>query len=92
MVFTVLGNTVTSAIFGVAAFGQTALGRAYLAGQKAAPALYNEIYSAPLFLTAIVGLLFFITGGILVGLAIARSGRLPRWAGWLYAVTAVTFV
>ena len=92
MTATVLGNTLTSAIFGEAAFTQTALGRAYLAGNQTAPALYDAVYSAPLFLTAVVGLLLFIIGGIFIGIAIAASGRFPRWAGWVYAISAVCFV
>jgi hypothetical protein len=92
MVFTILGNTLTSSIFGEAAFTQTALGRAYLAGNQTAPAIYDAVYSAPLFLTALVALLFFIIGGIFIGIAIAASGRFPRWAGWVYAASALLFV
>jgi hypothetical protein len=92
MTATVLGNTLTSAIFGEAAFTQTALGRAYLAGNQTAPALYDAVYSAPLFLTVVVALLLFIIGGIFIGLAIASSGRFPRWAGWVYAIASLAFV
>jgi hypothetical protein len=82
MVATVAGNTITSAIFGVAAFAQTATGRMFLAGEQNALDFYNQVYSAPLFGTALVGLLLFIVGGVFIGIAIAASGRLPRWTGW----------
>jgi hypothetical protein len=92
MVCLVTGNTITAAIFGVAAFAQPAIGRLFLAGQQNAPEIYNEVYGIPLFGTVIVGLLLFIAGGILTGAAIAASGRFPRWAGWAFAVSATLFV
>jgi hypothetical protein len=92
MVSTVVGNTLTSSVFGAAAFAQTAAGQAYLAGQPNALDFYNRVYSAPLFTTVLVGLLLFIIGGVFSGIAIAASGRFPRWAGWVYAGTVAGFV
>ena len=92
MVTTVAANTLTSSIFGVAAFAQPAMGRVFLAGQENALDFYNDVYAAPLFLTALVSLLLFITGGIFTGIAIAASGRWPRWTGWVYAITTTLFV
>jgi hypothetical protein len=92
MVCTVAGNTIVAAIFGVAAFAQTAMGRMYLAGQQNALDFYNQVYNGTLFGTAFFGLLLFMLGGVLNGMAIAAHGRFPRWAGWVYAVSAVGFV
>jgi hypothetical protein len=92
MVSTVAGNTLTASIFGAAAFAQTAAGHAYLAGQENALDFYNLVYSAPLFGTVLVSLLLFIVGGIFTGIAITRSGRFPRWTGWVYAITVTGFV
>ncbi len=92
MVCSVTGNTLTSAIFGVAAFAQPAMGREFLAGQQNAQAFYNQVYAAPLFGTVIVALLLFIVGGIFAGIAIAASGRFPRWTGWVYAICTFGFV
>jgi hypothetical protein len=77
---------------GVAAFAQTIMGRMFLAGQQNALDFYNQVYSAPLFGTALVGLLLLIIGGVFVGIAIAACGCLPRWTGWVYAVTTFGFV
>jgi hypothetical protein len=74
MVGTVAGNTLTASIFGVAAFAQPAMGRAFQAGQGNALDFYNNVYAAPLFITALVSLLLFIVGGILTGMAITASG------------------
>jgi hypothetical protein len=92
MVATVTANTLTASIFGVAAFVQPAMGRVFLAGQDNALDFYNEVYAAPLFLTALVSLLLFIVGGVFAGMAIAASDRLPRWTGWVYAATTTGFV
>jgi hypothetical protein len=92
MAATVAGNTLTSSIFGVAAFAQPAMGRLYQAGQQNALDFYNLVYAAPLFGVAIVALLLFIAGGVFTGNAIAASGRFPRWAGWVYAITTAGFV
>jgi len=89
---TVAGNTLTSSVFGAAAFAQTAAGHAYLAGQENALDFYNLVYSAPLFVTVLVGLLFFMGGGAWIGAAINASGHFPRWIGWVYALTMIGFV
>ena len=92
MVATVVANTLTSSIFGAAAFAQPAMGRLFLAGQENALDFYNNVYAAPLFITALVSLLLFIIGGIFTGIAIARSRRWPGWTGWVYAITTTLFV
>jgi hypothetical protein len=88
----VAGNTMTSSIFGVAAFAQPALGRAHLAGETGMLELYNEVYAAPLFSMAVIALLLFMAGAILIGSAVAASRLLPRWSGWVFAISAVVFV
>jgi hypothetical protein len=92
MVAGIFGNTMTSSIFGIAAFAQPAMGREFLAGQPNAQEFYNQVYGAPLFGTVIVALLLFIIGGIFAGVAITASARFPRWTGWVYAVSATCFV
>lgn len=89
---TLVAQILNTSIFGVAAFAQTAMGRMQQAGEASAFTFYNEVYSAPLLVTALVALAFFLAGAFLIGSAIAASGRFPRWAGWLYAVAHVTFV
>ena len=92
MAMTVAANILNTSIFGVAAFVQPAIGRAFLAGQTTMADFYNEVYAAPLFITAAIAALLLIAGGILTGIAIAASGRYPRWAGWVYAITLAGFV
>jgi hypothetical protein len=88
----VVGNVMITAVFGTAAFGQSAVGRLYLAGHtEDAVATYNDMYGAPLSATAAVGVLLLVVGVVVLGIAITRSRVLPRWAGIGMAVGIVVF-
>lgn len=92
LVTAAIGNTLLTSIFGVAAFFQPAIGRAYLAGHVAeAVAINNDVYGAALFATALPGLLIFAIGIVLFGVAVARSGSLPKLAGSGFALGGVLF-
>jgi hypothetical protein len=94
LVATVLGNTLLTSVFGVAAFAQPAIGRAFLAGSEAAAVAINaDAYGSPLLATALPGLLLFTTGLILFGVAVARAGAdaWPRAAGIGLAVGGPLF-
>ena len=92
MVATVAANTILASVFGAAAFAQPAMGQIFLAGQENGLDFYNYVYSAPLFISALLSLLLFIVGGIFTGIAITTSGRLPRWTGWVYAAAVTIYV
>jgi len=92
LVSAVLGSFFTTAIFGVAAFAQPAIGRAYLAGQaEAAMAINSDVYGPALITTALPGLLLFTVGLVLFGVAVARSAAFPRLAGVGFAFGGVLF-
>ena len=91
MVAAVAGNTLTASVFGAAAYAQPAVGHAFLNGKQDALDYYNLVYSAPLFGTAVLGLLLFLVGGVFTGIAITKSGRFPRWTGWVYGIAMVAF-
>ena len=88
---TIIGNVGNIALFGVAAFAQPAIGRAYLEGAEGIPDLNDDVYGTPLFATAGVAILFFVVGAILVGVAIARVGGPLRWPGIGYAASLALF-
>lgn len=92
MVAMILSNTLVSSIFGVAAFAQTAMGRMFIAGQPNALDFYNQVYNGALFGTALIALLLFMAGGVLIGNALTRSNSFPRWTGWVIAISMVGFV
>ena len=92
LVASVLATVLTASVFGVAAFAQPAIGRAYLGGAAdLAVALNGDVYGPPLFATALPGLLLFALGVALFGAAVARSGWLPWWAGAGLALGGVLF-
>lgn len=88
----IIGNTLNTSVFGVAAFAQPAIGRAFLAGQTAeAVAINSDIYGPPLFATVLPGILLFTVGVTLFGVAVTRSGSLPRLAGIGLAISGPMF-
>ena len=89
MVSSVAGSSLILTIFGFSTFASPAIGRAYLAGRQNAVEINQDILGVPLFVTALLGGLLYSLGTILFGVAVWRSGRLPKWAGVLYAPTGL---
>ena len=80
-------------VFGVAAFFQPAIGRAFLGGAgEAATAINEEVYGGTLFALAGLSMLLFIAGAVLLGMAARKTPTLPSWAGVTLAASAVLFV
>ncbi|MGZ8738247.1 MAG: hypothetical protein ACXWW7_13860 [Nocardioides sp.] len=90
--FTIVGNTMFVAMFGVAAFTQPAIGRAFQDGDDTMRAFYDEVYAAPLLINFAVGALLFLAGAVLLGLALARTSQNLRWAGYGYAASMTIFL
>ena len=86
------GQIGLASIFGVAAFSQPAIGRAFLDGERAvAEAINADIYGGPLVAIAALSLLAFVASGILLGGAARRMGTWPRWAGVTFTSSIVVF-
>jgi hypothetical protein len=88
----IVGNVLFTALFGVAAFAQPAIGEAFLDGNTGVRELNDDVYGKPLFATAGIGFLFFLAGAILLGVAIAHTGRPLKWIGIGFAASLVLFV
>jgi hypothetical protein len=88
MVITVVGQALSLVIGGVSTFATNAIGRAYLAGIKDVMQLEFPTAMSATFGLAI--LLLFV-GNVLLGVAVWRSGSLPKWAGAIWAASAVLF-
>ena len=87
----VLGSTFTTAVFGIAAFAQPAIGRAYLAGHADVVALYDDVNGVPLLGTALPGVLLLSAGTILYGVGVARTRLAPKAAAWALALGGPVF-
>ena len=85
MVLTVLGSTLFLPAMGVSTFAVPEEGQAVLAGleefEELPPIFANTVYG----LTSLVVIVLGFVGNILLGVAVWRSGTLPRWAGALWA-------
>lgn len=88
----IVGNMFVTAVFGVAAFAQPAIGDAFLDGNTGVRELNDDVYGTPLFATVGIALVFFLVGAILLGVAIARTGRPLKWIGIGFAAGLALFV
>jgi hypothetical protein len=85
MVLTVLGSALFLPLQGIATFSAPEEGQAVLAGLEEYEALPPIFADTVAGLTGLVVILLGFVGQILVGVAVWRSGTLPRWAGVLWA-------
>jgi hypothetical protein len=88
MVITVLGSALLLVVLGVSTFASPEQGQAYLAGMDTneLPETFADTVQA---LTGLGYILLGFVGNILLGVAVWRSGTLPRWAGALWAAAHV---
>jgi hypothetical protein len=93
MVTGVFANVVSAAGFGVAALAQPAIGRDYLAGHTAQASLLvrTVVNGEWMTVTAITGGVLLIASTVIAGVAVARTGSLPRAAGIGFAISVVLF-
>lgn len=89
----VVGSTLVTAVFGIAAFAQPAIGRDYLAGHPAAAhaMYYAAAQGAWLVATAFTGAALLAVSLVIFGIAAARTRPLPRLAGIGLAVGGPLF-
>jgi hypothetical protein len=89
MVITVMGYALFLPLQGVSTFSAPEEGQAVLAGveefEKLPPIFANTVFS----LTSLLFIVLALVGNILLGVAVWRSGTLPKWAGALWAAANV---
>jgi hypothetical protein len=89
MVITVLGSALFLPGMGVSAFAVPEEGQAYLAGIEGLDKLPPIFADTAFAVTNLLMVLLIFVGNILLGVAVWRSGMLPRWSGALWAAGAV---
>ena len=89
MFLTVLGSALFLPLQGLSTFAVPEEGQAVLAGLEEFEALPGIFADTVAGLTALVVILLGFVGHILVGVAVWRSGTLPRWAGALWTAAHV---
>jgi hypothetical protein len=87
-VLAVAGQTLFLVPGTISTFATPPIGAAYLAGNREVMALE---FSPALTVITGLALLLAVTGNILLGLAIWRSGVLPKWAGVIWIAATLVF-
>jgi len=85
MVITVFGTLLFLMIGGVSTFAVPEEGQAVLAGLEEFEKLPDIFANTVMGLTGLAVIVLSFVGNILLGVAVWRSGVLPRWAGALWA-------
>jgi hypothetical protein len=89
MVITVLGYTLFLTWGGVSTFAAPIEGQAYLEGIEAYKELPTSLAGTLQGATMLVSVVLAFVGNVLLGVAVWRSGILPKWAGALWAFAPV---
>jgi hypothetical protein len=89
MVITVLGSTLFLTWGGVSTFSAPEEGQAVLAGLEEYEALPAIFANTMQIATMVASILLLFAGNVLLGVAVWRSGTLPKWAGALWAAAPV---
>ncbi|HKH57488.1 MAG TPA: hypothetical protein VKA20_03030 [Rubrobacter sp.] len=84
-----LGSALFLPAMGVSTFATPEEGQAYLAGIEEFAKLPDTFADTVFALTSLVVIILLFVGNVLLGIAVWRSGTLPRWAGALWAGAAV---
>ena len=84
MVMAVFGSLLFLTVGGVSIFAAPKQGQAILAGIEEYEKLPDILADVALLPTMGVGVLLMLVGNVLLGVAVWRSGTLPRWAGALW--------
>ncbi len=87
-VLAVTGQTLFMVPGTISTFATPAIGAAYLSGNREVMAVE---FSPVLALITAVALLLTVAGNIVLGVAIWRSGVLPKWAGLLWITGTLVF-
>jgi hypothetical protein len=83
---TLLGTGLPLTTLGVFAYASPALGRLYLQGDTHLPQVITEIAMGSSMVMGLPGAIFYVSGCLLFGVAIWRSGTIPRWSGVLFTL------
>jgi hypothetical protein len=89
MVITVLGSALFLPGMGVSAFAAPEEGQAYLAGIEGLAELPTSSADIAFAATSLLMVVLLFVGNVLLGVAVWRSGTLPKWAGAVWAAAPV---
>lgn len=88
MVLSILGTGIFLSWLGISTYAIPALAKAYLKGQHDAVRIAGAIFGQGFAPNGLAGVLL-LAGFVLFGVAIWRSGTLPRWSGVLLSTSGL---
>jgi hypothetical protein len=88
MILSIFGIALTLPAVGVNAYAIPALSRSFLSGNTESIRILDYMFAGPIGMVSTLIFLLYSAGFILFGVAIWRSGTLPRWPGVLVAAHA----
>jgi hypothetical protein len=89
IVISVFGSALFLMPMGVSTFAAPEEGQAYLAGIEGIPEMTTSFADTAFAATSLLVIVLLFVGNVLLGVAIWRSGTLPRCAGVLWAAAPV---
>jgi hypothetical protein len=89
IVISVFGSALFLMPIGVSTFAAPEEGQAYLAGIEGIPEMTTSFADTAFAATSLLVIVLLFVGNVLLGVAIWRSGTLPRCAGVLWAAASV---
>jgi hypothetical protein len=84
MAITVFGSALFLLVGGVATFSSPEQGQMHLQGIEGYREMPTILAQTAMMATMGVGVLLMLVGNVLLGVAVWRSGTLPRWSGALW--------
>ncbi len=73
----------------ISTFVTPAIGQAYLSGMEGVIAAVE--FHPAMIVTYMLGILLAVAGNVLLGVAVWRSGTLPKWAGAIWVASTLVF-
>ena len=86
LVWGLAGVALVLPAFGVETYTMPIIGTVYLAGASGLAPVIPLTYQGPMTGVLLLGLLFLAVGAFNFAVAIRRGGRLPAWAGFVFAI------
>jgi hypothetical protein len=88
----IIGTSLAMATLGVFSFVSPLLAERYLQGDDQLPEIIIQVATGQPAMVNYLGGTFYLIGTLLLGVAIWRSGLLPKWTGLLIALHGLLLV
>jgi hypothetical protein len=88
----IIGTSLAIATLGVVSFVSPYLAKDFMLGDLQAPGIISQVATGRPAVVNILGGTLYLLGTVLLGIAIWRGGKMPKWSGLLLAAHGVSLV